>query len=373
LYKAMIVDDEQPALDVLKLMLERTGQICVVGSFKSAVEAVLKVQSLKPDVAFIDIGMPQMSGLELAEKIVEICRDIEIVFVTVHNQYALDAFKLNAIDYILKPLSYENVLNVIGKLKKMKPHQYSPQNSTDKGRICCFEKFLVYGVGSDTAIMWRTSKTEELFAFLVQNINKIISRLKITQALWPEYEEEKSTVYLHTTIYNLKKTLLAAEIDFGLIFINGGYQLTLPYAYIDAVEFTTLVNAAHTDSGSSIQGYEAAYNLYKGRYLDENEYTWSQNKGDEYATLYDRLVTEMYKLYTDNGNYTSAETLLQKALIINPIDDRLNEMLLSFYLQKKDKAAFVKHYNKAKTAYYDELGLELNSNMRVLYDRAIKL
>lgn len=314
-----------------------------------------------------------MSGLELAEKIIEVSCNTEIVFVTVHNQYALDAFKLNAIDYILKPLSFENVSKVIDRLKRIKPHQHSPQETADKGRIFCFEKFLVYGVGSETAIMWRTTKTEELFAFLVQNVNKTVSRVKITQALWPEYSEEKSIMYLHTTIYNLKKTLLSAEIDFGLIFVNGGYQLTLPYVYIDTVEFFALVNSALASSNSSIKGYESAYNLYKGRYLNENEYIWSQNKGDEYAALYHSLVAEMCKHYAGNDDYTSAESILQKALILEPIDDSLNEMLLYLYLQKQDKAAFVKHYNKIKTVYNDELGIDLNSRMRDLYYRASKL
>lgn len=169
-----------------------------------------------------------MSGLELAEKMIDISCDTEIVFVTAHNQYALDAFKLNAIDYILKPLSFENVSKVIDRLKKIKPHQYSPQTTTDKGRIYCFEKFLVYGVGSETAIMWRTSKTEELFAFLVQNVNKIISRVKIIQALWPEYDEEKSIMYLHTTIYNLKKHCFPQRLTSGCFLSTAAISLLYP-------------------------------------------------------------------------------------------------------------------------------------------------
>ncbi|MEA4929890.1 MAG: BTAD domain-containing putative transcriptional regulator [Candidatus Limiplasma sp.] len=107
--------------------------------------------------------------------------------------------------------------------------------------------------------------------------------------------------------------------------------------------------------------------------MNENEYIWSQNKGDEYAALYHQLVAEMCKQYTGNHDYTSAESILQKALKLEPIDDSLNEMLLDLYLQKQDKAAFVKHYKKIKTVYNDELGIELNSKMRDLYHRASKL
>ncbi len=373
MYNAIIIDDEQPALDVLKLLLERSGQINIVGSFRSAQKAVAEVQSLKPDVAFIDIEMPQMTGLELAEKIIESSCDIEIVFVTSHNQYALEAFQVNAIDYILKPLSYENVLRVISRLKKIKPAPCSLPMGTDKGRIYCFDKFLVYGAGSNTTIKWRTSKTEELFALLVQNIGKIISRLKIIQALWPEFDEKKSTIYLHTTIYNLKKTLLLEKINFELVFINGGYQLTLPDVYIDTAEFKTIAKAELTASNSSIQGYESAYNLYKGIYLSENEYTWAQDKGDEYRIIFQQLVSEMNKLYISKCDYANAERVLQCALSIDPVDDGFNEMLLSLFLYKKDKAAFIKQYNKARTIYNDELGLDLNQNMCRLFDKVKEL
>ena len=60
MFNAIIVDDEKPALDVLRLLLEKTGQICVVGAFMSAADALVEMQSLKPDVAFLDIEMSDM-------------------------------------------------------------------------------------------------------------------------------------------------------------------------------------------------------------------------------------------------------------------------------------------------------------------------
>ena len=116
----IIVDDERPALEVLRLLLEKTGQIRVVGSFMSAAHALSEVQNLKPDVAFLDIEMPEMSGLELAEKMIEAGNDIEIVFVTAYEKYALEAFRVNAIDYILKPLSLDDISQTITRLKKIR-------------------------------------------------------------------------------------------------------------------------------------------------------------------------------------------------------------------------------------------------------------
>lgn len=370
---AIIIDDEKPAIDVLKLLLEKTGQICVVGSFMSSAHAFSKVQNLKPDVIFLDIEMPEISGLDFAEKIIEAGIDAEIVFVTAYDKYALEAFRVNAIDYILKPLSSDAISKTITKLKKIKMSQPSPQIFTDKGRIYCFDRLLVYGAGTQKVVKWRTTKAEELFAFMLQNLNKEVFKGKITQVLWPEFETKKSNVHLHTTIYQIKKTLLSANIKFNITFANGRYKLDLPDVYIDTAEFESITNAEITLSAASIEKYEKAFNLYKGKYLEENEYLWSQGKSEEYSIRYRSLVSEFSKYYESKNDYTSAEKILEKALAKAPIDSDLNEMLLKLYLIKKDKASLVMHYNKIKELYKAELGIAPNVAMQELFNIASKL
>ena len=263
-----------------------------------------------------------------------------------------------------------NLMNQMARIDLLEGLRANP--GIDNGSIYCFQRFLVYGVGQKNALRWRTSKTEELFALLVENKGKIISKSKIIQALWPEFDEDKSIVYLHATVYNLKQALLSAKINFQLIFYNGGYQLTLPDAYIDTAEFISALRAEHLPSTSSVQGYELAFSLYKGRYMEENEYSWSQCKSDEYAFMYQQLVATMYEYYIGQSDYSSAESILQRALTIDPIDDSFNEMLLALLLQRNDKAAFVRQYNKIKAIYNAELGISLNSSMHNLYKRAME-
>lgn len=338
MFNAIIVDDEKPALDVLKLLLEKTGQICVVGSFMSAADALSQLQSLKPDVAFLDIEMSEMSGLELAGKIIEADVDIEIVFVTAYDKYALEAFRVNAIDYILKPFSSDDIAQAITRLKKVKPLPAVSQMPADKGRIYCLGRLSVYGAGCREAVKWRTSKAEELFAFMLQNLNRQVAKWKITQVLWPECETEKQlNTHLYTTVYKVKKTLLSANIKFGFTFTNGRYKLELPDVYIDASEFKTITDAEIEFSAASIERYKKALSLYKGNYLEENEYFWSQSKAEEYSTRYRSLVSEFAKYYATKTDFTNAEKILQKALTKAPLDDDLNEMLLKLFFMKKDK------------------------------------
>lgn len=374
MFNAIIVDDENPALDVLRRLLEKTGQICVVGSFTSAMDALSQLRSLKPDVAFLDIEMPEMSGLELAEKIWETGADPEIIFVTAYDKYALDAFRVNAIDYILKPFSSDDIAQAIIKLKKVKPLPPVSQMTEDKGRIYCFGRLSVYGAGCTDAVKWRTSKAEELFSFMLQNLNSQVAKWRITRALWPECETEKQlNTHLYTTIYKVKKTLQSANIEFDFTLINGSYKMELPDIYIDAAEFETITDGEITVTSDSLDRYKRAFSLYRGNYLSENEYLWSQNEAEKYLTRYRGLVSGLAKYYMDRSDYLAAEQILRDALTIIPLDDGLNEMFLKLLFIKKDKSALVKHYNKIKELYKTELEIAPNAAMQDLFNTTFEL
>ena len=370
---AMIVDDEKPALDVLRLLLEKTGQIRVVGSFTRAEDALSQLWSLTPDVVFLDIEMPEMSGLELAAKIMEAGKELEIVFVTAYDKYALEAFRVNAVDYILKPFSSDDIAKTVKRLKKIRPLPDSVGIPADRGRVCCFGRLLVYGPGGEEAVKWRTSKAEELFAFMLLNLNNEVSKWKIMQALWPECETDKFSVYLHTTIYKIKKTLSSARMKFAVTFKNGAYKLELPDVYIDTAEFEKITNGKIALSAASIERYKKAMALYKGNYLEENEYLWAQGKAEEYSERFCGLVSAFVKYYTAGADYANAEKILRDALTKAPLDDDLNEMLLKLFFIKKDKASLVMHYNKIRELYKAELGITPNAAMRDLFNRSSEL
>ena len=374
MFSAIIVDDEKPALDVLRLLLEKTGQICVIGSFMSAADALKNMQNLKPDIAFLDIEMSDMSGLALAEKIIDAGLDMEIVFVTAYDKYALEAFRVNAIDYILKPFSADDIAQVITRLNKMKRLPAAFQVPADQGRIYCFGKLLVYGAGSGEAVKWRTAKSEELFALLLQNLNTNLAKWKIMQVLWPECETEgQINTNLYTTVYKVKKTLLSANIKFELGFTNGSYKMELPDVYTDAFAFEKITDAKTALTAASIDKYKKAISLYKGNYLEDNEYPWSQNKAEEYANRYSSLVFDLAGYYTAESDYLTAEKILQKALTIIPLVDELNEMLLRLYFMQKNKTRFIAHYNKIKRLYKSELGITPNMSMQELFNSVLEM
>jgi len=118
--KAMLIDDEEFNLKELQCQLKSLNNINIVGAFTNPLEGYQNIDVLAPNVVFLDIDMPEISGIYLAELIIAKQPEISIIFVTAHNQYAIDAFELNAVDYILKPFSLERIKKSIDRLNENK-------------------------------------------------------------------------------------------------------------------------------------------------------------------------------------------------------------------------------------------------------------
>ena len=116
--KALIVDDEYPARQELRFALSGFDNIEIVGEATNAQEALALVKALDYHVLFVDISMPGMSGLELGAAIQELPRQPHIIFVTAYDEYAVRAFEVNAVDYLLKPVEPGRLKKAIDKVVK---------------------------------------------------------------------------------------------------------------------------------------------------------------------------------------------------------------------------------------------------------------
>src|SRR5258706_9200705 len=102
--RAVLVDDEQLARDELGYLLGQIGGVDVVGQAGNGVEAISAIDRLRPDVVFLDVQMPGLTGFEVARRLVDSGASSHIIFVTAYDQHAVDAFEVNAVDYLLKPV-----------------------------------------------------------------------------------------------------------------------------------------------------------------------------------------------------------------------------------------------------------------------------
>src|SRR5919204_1284805 len=134
--RAVLVDDEQLARDELGYLLGQVGGIEVIGQAGNGVEALTTIDRLQPDVVFLDIQMPGLTGFEVARQMVDRRAASHIIFVTAYDQHAIEAFEVNAVDYLLKPVDPTRLEVAVDRARRRITSERVPEtdrNGTTEG------------------------------------------------------------------------------------------------------------------------------------------------------------------------------------------------------------------------------------------------
>ena len=116
--RAVVVDDERLAREELCYLLGKVGGVEVVGQAGNGVEALKVIESSNPDLVMLDIQMPGLTGFEVARRLVEGGADLQLVFVTAFDRHAIEAFEINAVDYLLKPIEAERLGTAVDRVRR---------------------------------------------------------------------------------------------------------------------------------------------------------------------------------------------------------------------------------------------------------------
>ena len=173
--KAMIVDDEAPARSELKFLLDELGQTEVVAEAASVREAIEKLKEYPCDVMFLDVNMPEATGLQLAEALQHLKFPPAVVFVTAYSEFALDGFKVNAIDYLVKPVETERLSQAISRVREHVSLHVQAQKSeripVEKGG-----KKILIGIDKIRFVMARDD-----YAYLQTDTDRYFSTVSLAQ------------------------------------------------------------------------------------------------------------------------------------------------------------------------------------------------
>lgn len=358
--QTVLVDDEKPALRELEFLLEKYPEISVAGMYKDPIEAIEKIGFAKPDVVFLDINMPKLMGTDAASRILDVSPDTDIVFVTAYDQYAVEAFELHALDYILKPVQLERFEKTIDRIIKKKPH--IKESTSRKLKIKCLGRFSI-GWENGEPIKWRTEKTRELFAFLLANAGRSISKEELIDTLWGENDPDKAIKQLYNGVYYIRKTLDAYGIDRSLICIDNSYNLKLGLVDYDVNRFVELYKGIETNGIERLKELEA---LYEGDYLEGEAYLWALFERERISKLYEKCVARLSEYYIKEKQYDKAEELLIRAFNKNPYDESITVQILSLYKATNNKVSAARHFNTYSKLLGQELGIMPDKKVKEL-------
>ena len=252
------VDDEHLVIEDLEYIVQEIEEIETFHGFSNPTEALDFLENNPVDLAFLDIEMPVMSGLELAKKIGAVSPKTAIVFLTGFKEYAFEAFGVNAIGYILKPFSEEMVLAEIKKAQQFLP-QAEPEVQKGKPYIHTFGHFDVF-IG-DKPVHFSSAKSKELLALLVDRRGGAVTTEDAVSMLWPNRPYEESVQSLFRKVLKSLRTALA-DADISDIFIDARNQRSVDMSKFDC------------DLYALIRGEESAKTTYNGSYMQG--YAWAK-------------------------------------------------------------------------------------------------
>lgn len=179
-----LVDDEIIALKELEYLLSTESGLKVVGKYTSPEKAIEEIKSLDLDAVFLDVSMPEMNGFMVAEEIKKVNKNIEIVFITAHDTFALKAFEINAKDYVLKPFSLDRIKATLDRLSErldkkenaisIKNVKKIPIKNSDKLSLVDVDK-IIYCVANEGHVNIVTDKDSFISD---ETLNNVEERLK---------------------------------------------------------------------------------------------------------------------------------------------------------------------------------------------------
>lgn len=252
----LAVDDEPIALEVLGRAIREAVPSCALFTFTDPWVALEQVKggSLCPDVAFLDVEMFDLTGLELAKRLKDLYSSVNIVFVTGYAAYMGEAFHLHASGYVLKPATPENIRWELDDLRR-------PVERWDDGRlrVQCFGNFEVFAGGRP--LEFSRSKTKELLAYLVNRRGAMCTVGELAAVLWEDKPNSTAVQsHLRQLVKDLTDTLAAAGAG-GVLHKERGRLAVVPEAFsCDYYDF--------------IHGDVRMVNAYMGEYMAQ--YSWAE-------------------------------------------------------------------------------------------------
>lgn len=361
--KVIIIDDEKAMHLVMRKLLAKISDIEVVASFQDTNTASLFLETHSVQMAFVDISMPRETGMEFAKRIADRGWNLHVVFVTSHKEYALEAFDLFALDYIVKPITLDRLERTVRRA--MAVHQFSKVEKEEPAEhqtsIYCLGGIEIR-TSSGGGVKWRSRKSAELFSYLLLNRGRMVSRVRLTEAIFGDMPYKNAEAYLNTTIYQLRKSLEPHGLKSMVKSNNDSYGLEVKNAVVDFVEFEEGLKTLSLIDASNINQAIAVEEVFAGELFGERGFLWALNDIARISRLYHvfvkKLAAALLRHKEEDMNYLVVSIrILKKLLALNELDEESISLLMNAYAVQKDTVALTKLYSQYVRMLKKDLGI----------------
>lgn len=366
--KVILLDDEDNALELLEMILTDIGGIEIIDTYLSPFAFLEGMQKLKwsghlPDAVFVDIEMPDMFGLEVAEKVHEIDAKVQVIFVTAYSEYAIQAFEVHAQDYILKPASKERIEKTLNHIRMLTGKADVNNGAESEIQIQCMGEFAIFRNREMERVKWRTSKARELCAYLLHEHNRIVATDTLLELFFENEDSEKSKVYLYSTVSYVRKIFNQLGFPNALQKLEDGYVINVSGIQCDYLELLEIVSEETPIVVNNIERYERLFDLYKGDFIQNVDHIAFMARREDVRQQTVHTLRRMKDFYKASQNEEKVMHCLFKIVELMPDSEHDTYELMKVYNKHGERGEALKVYQQFVRHLAEEYGLSPSKKM----------
>lgn len=366
--KALIIIDQPIISNQFVDELKAFDFVEIVGQYSNPYEGLAHAQNTSTDVVFLNIEMSLLSGFKIAEYLKTHNPNIAIVFVTQYRQYAVQAFEINAIDYLTLPIKRNRLQNTINRIYKFVS---SRKNKSENIVICCFESlmFKVKGDSRPLKIHWRTRKAEELFAYLLFNHGKHIRIDYLVDLLWSHICWDRGISQLYSSIYQIRRTIKKLDINIEIENFKQSYILHINDVELDIEKWERAINQLPPINEQTISEHMQTIRQYKGDIFCEPDYIWSKKEQKRLRATWLYHVKQVINYLFEKGKLIQIINIFHHIQEVHPFDTYSYKMLMKLYAYMNNYGAVVMQYDALQHMLQKQFDLKPDKDIQKWYEQ----
>ncbi|MFD0589680.1 response regulator [Paenibacillus sp. GCM10027627] len=371
--KVILVDDEPVMHLIMRKMLLKLPEVQVTGAFTETESAAAFLKENDDiELAFVDISMPGGGGLSFAARLAEEGSGVQLVFVTSHKEFALEAYELSVLDYLVKPVSQERLERtvnrvLVGRASMRLAKEQSAKSAGMPGiTVTALGDFSVQNERG--RVKWISSKSAELFAYLLLHRGKRIARSRLIADIFGGMTQDSGNKYLNTIVYQMRKSLEPIGLKEAIRSENDGYVLELSGVQVDYVEFERRVGGRQAFEPEEAEALLQTERLYTGELFGSKAYVWAVHETERLAGMYSSFAKRLAELLLSIPRLLDAAKLLGKLHDQNPLDESVVSLLMKKHWQEGNKKALTAQYTDYVRLLSRELGIRPSKELLLQYD-----